>query len=74
MQPRFSETVFPEIHQLRGSSFFGKCLKLNIDFKNAKEKNKIEEKFFVFDIIASELVALNFLYKAVNACYRQSMR
>ena len=42
-------------------SFFGKCLKFNIDFKNAKKK-KIEKKFFVFEIILSELVALNCLY------------
>ena len=50
---------------LQGSSFDGKCLKVNIDFKNAKKKTKnkqIQKKFFVFEIIASELVALNCLY------------
>ena len=37
-------------------------------------QKKIEKKFFVFEIIASELIALNCLYMADNACYRQSMR
>ena len=41
--------------------FFQKYLEFDIDFKNAKKK-KIEHKFFVFVIIASELVALNCLY------------
>ena len=44
--------------------FFGKCLKFNIVFKNAKKKKKKkknEKKFFVFEIIVSELVALNCL-------------
>ena len=40
--------------------FVGKCLKFNIDFKNAKKK--IQRKFFVFEIIVSELVVLNCLY------------
>ena len=40
-KPYFSEPVFPEIHQLGGSSFFAKCLKCNIDFKNAKKKKKL---------------------------------
>ena len=40
--------------------FFGEWLKFNIDLKNAKKK--ILENFFVFDIIPSELVALNCLY------------
>ena len=61
-KPYFSEPVFPEIHQLGGSSFFAKCLKCNIDFKNAKKKKKIVKKFFVFQITASELVPLNCLY------------
>ena len=40
-------------------------LKPNINFKNAKKekkKKKIGEKFFVFEIIASESVALNCHY------------
>ena len=39
--------------------FFVNILKFNIDFKNRK---KIQKEFFVFEIIASELVALNCLY------------
>ena len=34
---------------------------------------KIRKKFFVFEIIASDLVALNCLYEAYNAFHRQSM-
>ena len=67
--------VFREIHQLRGCSFFGKCLKFNLDFENAKKKTKKKfKKSFFLDIIASKLVALNCPYKADNACYQQSMR
>ena len=36
-------------------------------------QNKIQEKFLVFRIIASELVALNCLYYADNACHRHSI-
>ena len=39
--------------------FLGKCVKFNKKFKNAKKKLR---KTFVFEIIASELIALNFLY------------
>ena len=45
IQPYFSEPVFPEIHLLRGSSFFSKCLKFNIDFKNPTKNLK---KVFCF--------------------------
>ena len=38
-----------------------------------EKKKKIEKMFFVFEIIASELVALNCLYQVDNACHRQSM-
>ena len=38
-----------------------------------QKKKKIEKKFFVFEIIASELVAFNCLYYADNACHLQSM-
>ena len=34
---------------------------------------KIEKKFFAFDIIVSELVELNCLYKGDNASHRLSM-
>ena len=62
-----------EIHQLRGSSFFEISLQFNIDLKNAKKKKKKQENFFVFEIIACELVVLNFLYYADSAFYWQSM-
>ena len=39
--------------------FFGKCLKFNVGFKNAK---KNWEKFFVFEAMVSDFVALNSLY------------
>ena len=38
-----------------------------------KKKKKIQKKFFVFEIIASELVALNCLYSADNAYHGQSI-
>ena len=41
----FLGPVFPQIHQRRGSSFLGKFLKFNIDFKTAK---KNLEKVFCF--------------------------
>ena len=34
---------------------------------------KIEKKSFVSEIIVSQLVALNFLYKEENTSHRQSM-
>ena len=40
-------------------TFFGKCLKFKIDFGNAK---KNENKFFVFELFASDMVALNCVY------------
>ena len=39
--------------------FCGKCLKFDQDLENAKN---IEKNFFVFEILASEFVALNCLY------------
>ena len=63
-----------EIHQLRGSSFFEISLKFNIYLKNEKKKKKKKQgKFFVFEIIACELVVLNCLYYADSAFYWQSM-
>ena len=40
IQPDISEPLFPELYQLRGSSFVGKRLKFNIDFKNAKKNSQ----------------------------------
>ena len=36
-------------------------------------QNKIKKNFFIFQIVASELVALNCLYYADNACHRHSI-
>ena len=36
-------------------------------------QKKVEKKFFVFEIVVSELVALNSLYSADNACHQQAM-
>ena len=36
-------------------------------------QEKIEKKLFVFEIIASELVALNCLFSEENTCHQQSM-
>ena len=36
-------------------------------------QTKSDKKTFVSEIIVSELVALNFLYKEENTSYRQSM-
>ena len=54
----FSESAISEIRKLWGSSFFSKCSKFNLDFKNAA---KNWENFFFSQIITSELVSLNFL-------------
>ena len=45
IQSPFSESVISEIHSLWGSSFFWKCSKFNVDYRNA-EKNW--EKVFCF--------------------------
>ena len=36
-------------------------------------KRKIENKFFVFEIITSEFVGLNCLYQEENTCPRHSL-
>ena len=36
-------------------------------------KQKIARKFFVFEIIPSEFVALNCLYQEENTCHRNSV-
>ena len=36
-------------------------------------KKKMERKFFVFEIIVSEFVALNYLYEEENTCHRHSV-
>ena len=37
-------------------------------------QKKIEKKFFVSEIIASEMAAVNCLYYEANACHNKSMR
>ena len=37
-------------------------------------QNKIEQKFLVSQIIASEMAAVNCLYYEGNACHNKSMR
>ena len=54
-----SESVISEIQKLWESSFFSKSSKFNVDFENAA---KSWQKLFFSQIIASELVSLNFLY------------
>ena len=56
----FGVRNFGNTSAMRVILFFSKCLKFKLDFKNAK-KNR-EKYFFVFDILASELVPLNCLY------------
>ena len=51
--------------------FFLKMCKIQCRFQ--KVHRKIQKKFFVSEIIVSELVALNFLYKEENTSHRQSM-
>ena len=36
-------------------------------------KKKIKEKFFVFEIIASDFVALTCLYQEENTCHHHSV-
>ena len=36
-------------------------------------KKKIQKKFFVFEIIPSEFLALNCLYQEGNTCHRHSV-
>ena len=66
----YSESVNAEIQNLSGSSFFSNCSKFNLNFKKAA---KIQKKFFVSEIIASELVSLNCLYEEEDTCHRQPM-
>ena len=52
------------------SSFFRKCSKLKLNLENPKKLSKI---FFVSEINASEIVAINCLCKEENTCHRESM-
>ena len=50
--------------------FFWKRLKLDLNSENAKKKKK---NFFVSEIIASQNVAIDWLFQEENACHWQSM-
>ena len=70
IQSPFSESVTSEIHWLWGSSFFWKCSKFNVDFKN---EEKIWEKVFCFwdnsvwiDCVKLSLLRREYLSSAVN--------
>ena len=52
------------------SPVFAKCLNFNVEFKNAQTNS---EGVFLFEIISSQLVALNGLHEADNVCHRQSL-
>ena len=71
-----SKVVFPSPKIRKNISNEGHPFLENVKnlIKILKMQKKIEKKFFVFEIIASELIALNCLYMGDNACYRQSMR
>ena len=51
--------------------FFQQMFK--IEYRFVKCSKKYQKKLFVFDVIASELVALNCLYQADNVCHRLPM-
>ena len=57
------ESVISRIHQLWGASFFGKCSKLNLDFKNA-EKNSEKAICFSDNCIWIGFVYLSLLRRA----------
>ena len=59
MQARFSESVIQDLHELLGSSFFENVQNLN---QISDIVGKIMKKIFVFELIASDLVALNSHY------------
>ena len=53
-----------------GNFFFSKRSKFEINFKNPAKKG--EKKFFVSQIIASELLSLNCLYEEQDTFHRHS--
>ena len=55
----FLESVISEIQNLPGHVFFQNVQDL---IYISKMQQKIEKKFYVFEIIASQFVSLNFLY------------
>ena len=66
----FSQSVIRAMQNLWGSSFYSKCLKFNLDFKNVA---KIWEKVFFSEITETELVFLNGPYEEQDTFHRQPM-
>ena len=66
----FSQSVICAMQNLWGSSFYSKCLKFNLDFKNVA---KIWEKVFFSEITETELVFLNGPYEEQDTFHRQPM-
>ena len=66
----FPHSVNSKIQILWGSSFFKKCSKLKLDFKNPE---KTEKTFNFSGIVASELVSLNCLDWEQGPFQRQPM-
>ena len=68
---RFSESVISRIQQLWGPSFFWKFWKFYLHLKNTKKK-KLEKKFSLLEIIASQFAMSNcllgrqYFWSAVN--------
>ena len=71
-----------EITMFSGVKNFGNTSAISVIFflkmfliqtRFGKIKKKIEKKFFVFEIIASEFVALNCLYQEANTGHRYSV-
>ena len=66
----FSEFLISELQKLWGSSFFTKVWNFSW---NSKKQQKIEKKFFISEIIASELWSLNCLYEEQDTFPRKPM-
>ena len=68
---RFLESVISEIHQLWGSSFFGKCLKFNLHFdswkKNSEKFSCFLDKCIWIGCVELSLLRIKYLSRAVNA-------
>ena len=50
--------------------FFWKCSKLNVNLENTKRNS---ENIFIYQINASENVAINYVCSEENTCHQQSM-
>ena len=66
----FRSVKFRKRISYQGHLFFENVLNL---MHISKMQKKYQKKLFVFEIIGSELVALNCLYSEENTCRQQSM-